>query len=942
MNEADCSDFRSPLVSGMASVKYLRAFFAARAADHSGFSLTTEKFDSLATGTFTASTMLTALLDHPTFAVAAVRNGRVRRSNPSWNTLFAVRTDVSVEPHIVTLFSSANSANRFEHALQAEFRNGIARLEHMLLRRDGVPFMAEIVVHLLVGENPLGADAIWQVRDISAERELRREIRELEEYYRALSTYQWDLTFVLDREFNVSFASPSVDTALGHRAHGILGESFIAFLAPEEVPGARAWLTDSLESKGIRPGVRPRASFRMRFRHQDGTYRVLSCRQRNCLDIARIAGIVINARDVTEEVDEEHTRDAAHTRAVRLRETLFALATARAMTFDARVGDVLRVATRALAVSSVSFWELDAVSGEFVGRIAHVALAAGLAQDAPRAADPTGQIFSEADSPLYAREIHLNRPIVVDDVHAYPAINARHLARLEAAGVGAMLDFPVTRDARIVGVLSVNQAGGPRAWQSDEIDFAGGISLLVALAIESRDREAASARTEFLALHDGLTGLVNRTHAERELVRHVDAAKASGNRVAVLMIDLDLFKEVNDGYGHAMGDALLVAVAKQLVEAAGPNAMVARMGGDEFLVVFPDAGRIAMEPLVKNVLDRLGGHVVAGVEQQTSGSIGVAIFPTDGDDAETLLANADIAMYEAKGRGRNQAFTFNAKLAGRTRLQRELDVEIREAIGRNEFCLFYQPQLDLDKKTVIGLEALLRWQHPRRGLLLPAAFMAAAQHRGMIDTITKWALTEVCEQIVAWQRSGGLPDIPISVNITGRQFHDRRLPAIVAGALMKSGLPAKSLILEVTEESLIETDATTERVIKELSRLGVRIAIDDFGVGYSSLNYLRRLLVSQIKLDRAFISGLPGDAESGAIVAAVIDIARRLKYQVIAEGIETREQFEHLQAMGCDAGQGFYFGAPLSAVEIRAFLFEHAKSGAIAGDGHAAPVGAGR
>lgn len=888
---------------------------------------------------FTAASMLTALLDHPTFAVAAVRNGRVRRANASWNTLFAVRTDVSVEPHIVTLFSNANSAARFERALQAEFRNGIARLEHMLLRRDGVSFMAEIVVHLLMGDNPFDADAIWQVRDITAERELRREVRELEEYYRALSTYQWDLTLVLDREFNVSFASPSVDTALGHRAHRMLGESFTSFVAPEDVTGTNAWLAASLQTKGAHAGARPRDSFRLHFRHQDGSYRVLSCRQRNCLDIARIAGIVINARDVTEEVDEERARDAAHARAVRLRETLFALATAPATGFDARLADVLRVATQALAVASVSFWQLSAGSGEFVCRHAHVAPGTDLAVDAPRAADPSGQIYSEEDSPLYAREIHHNRPIVVDDVHSYPAINARHLARLEAAGVAAMLDFPVARDASIVGVLSVNHAGGPRSWQSDEIDFAGGVSLLVALALESRDREGAAARTEFMALHDGLTGLVNRTHAERELVRLVAAAKASGGRIAVLMIDLDLFKEVNDGYGHSMGDALLVAVAELLVQVAGPDAMVARMGGDEFLVALPDAGRVAMEPLVRNVLDRLGGHVVAGVEQQTSASIGVAIYPDDGDDAETLLANADSAMYEAKSRGRNQAFTFDAKLAARTRLQRELDTEIREAIERNEFCLFYQPQLDLDKKTVIGLEALLRWQHPRRGLLLPHAFMAAAQHRGMIDTITKWALTEVCQQIVAWQRSGGLPDIPISVNITGRQFHDRRLPAIVAGALMKSGLPAKSLILEVTEESLIESDSTTERVISELSRLGVRIAIDDFGVGYSSLNYLRRLLVSQIKLDRAFISGLPGDAESGAIVAAVIDIARRLKYQVIAEGIETREQFEHLQAMGCEAGQGFYFGAPLSAVEIRSFLFEHARSGAIAGGTHATLIG---
>ena len=226
---------------------------------------------------------------------------------------------------------------------------------------------------------------------------------------------------------------------------------------------------------------------------------------------------------------------------------------------------------------------------------------------------------------------------------------------------------------------------------------------------------------------------------------------------------------------------------------------------------------------------------------------------------------------------------------------------------------------------MIGLEALLRWQHPRRGLLLPDAFMGAALHRGLIDTITKWVVVQVCEQIAAWRR-GGVAELPVSVNVTGRQFHDRRLPAIVAGALMKSGLPARLLILEVTEESLMGNDIATERVVKELSRLGVRIAIGDFGVGYSSLASLRRLLVSQIKLDRGFIGALRDDPGSGVIVGAVIEMAKRLKYQVIAEGIETRQQMDHLRAAGCQAGQGFYFGAPLSAEEIRRFIDDKSKA----------------
>ncbi len=868
------------------------------------------------------------MLEHPTLAVAAVQKGRIRRANATWHALFALRTDVSVEPHLVTLFPSANSADRFERGLAGELaeKGMTARIEHMLVRRDGAAFMAEVVVHLFDpadAEHALGADAVWQVRDITAERELRRELRELEEYYRALSTYQWDLTFVVDRKDCISFASPSVESALGYRPHAILGEPLFAMLEPENAAAGMQWLRSSRQPHDHRP----RDSFPLRVAHKDGGHRVLSCRMRNCLDVPRIAGVVINARDVTEEVHEEALARAAHERAVRLRERLFDLATAPPQPFDDRIRALLIATCEGLDTSSTSFWQARGESLLLECRHSH--LSVNLATDASRVApgrasgieEPLGHRFDPAESPDYANEIRTNRPIVVNDVRRHASIGPEHQKRLEDAGVSALLDFPVASDGRIVGMVSVNQAGGPREWKTEEIDFAGGISLLVALAIESREREEAGERTAFMALHDGLTGLFNRTHAERELERRIAVAKARNEALVVAMIDLDLFKEVNDSYGHAMGDALLVAVARVLVETAGSDALVARMGGDEFLVAFTETRAAATDATIQKLLDRIGGEPLVGtIEQQVGASIGVACFPADGSDAEAMLLHADIAMYEAKNRGRSQAFVFNGRLADKLRLQRDLDAEIQGALGNGEFCLFYQPQLDFASGAVIGLEALLRWQHPKRGLLLPDAFMGAALHRGMIEPITKWVLMRVCEQIVAWRRLGDVVELPVSVNVTGRQFHDRRLPAIVASALMKSALPARMLILEVTEESLMGNDVATERVVKELTRLGVRISIGDFGVGYSSLDYLRRPLVSQIKLDRGFVRGLPNDAGSGIIVTALIEIARRLKYQVIAEGVETREQFEHLQAVGCEAGQGFYFGAPIPADEIRGYL----------------------
>lgn len=869
-----------------------------------------ERTDFLATGPFSTARVLSAMMNHPTMAVAAVRGGRIRRANGSWHALFGSREGAVAEPSVTSIFAGARSAERFERVRQVAFDRGVARVEHLLMRADGSAFMAEVVVHLLAGENAFGADAVWQVRDITAERELRRELREMEEYYRALSTHQWDLTFVLDHDFSVCFASPSVEQVLGYRASEMVGERFEAFLKAEHVAGAHQVLSRVLAGDEEAQS----ASLPVEVRHKDGTMRTLSCRPKNCLQIARIGGIVVNARDISDEVEEDRENQRRLVHASRLREALFDLATQTPADFKQCIERITRTAAEKLCIQSASFWRFEPASRHF--RCEHTFC------DTTQVSDPMRETIHEEHFPLYVRELHSHRPIVVNDVRDHAAVSAAHVERLKRANVGAMLDFPVAREGKTVGVMSLESAGGPRTWQPDEISFAAGLSLLVALALESAERAAAAARTEFMALHDALTGLANRNRADEVLRLAIEKARHSEGRVGLLLIDLDEFKEINDTFGHGRGDALLARVARVLVDCAGPEDLVARMGGDEFLIVQPNILRGQSEPLAQLIIDRMSTeNLLAGIDQHVGASIGIAVFPDDADDPEALLANADIAMYQAKAAGRNQFFAFNSKLAQRMKLQRELDNEIRDALRRRQFSLFYQPQIDLESGALIGLEALLRWEHPQRGLLLPSTFMSAAEHNGLIDTITKWALTEACEQNVAWQHSG-LGSIPISVNVTGRQFHDRHLPAIIAGALMRTGLAASNLILEVTEESLIVNSRTTERVLTELRRLGIRIAIDDFGVGYSSLSYLRRLLVNQIKLDKAFIEGLPGDAESSAVIGAVISIAKRLKYQVIAEGIETRAQVEHLKTMGCEAGQGFYFGAPLSPSEIADFMAE--------------------
>ena len=301
-------------------------------------------------------------------------------------------------------------------------------------------------------------------------------------------------------------------------------------------------------------------------------------------------------------------------------------------------------------------------------------------------------------------------------------------------------------------------------------------------------------------------------------------------------------------------------------------------------------------------------------------SIGAVRRTIDSPDADALWRNADLAMREAKRRGRGQVAFFHPRLAIAIGARTALGAEIEGALATGEFVPFYQPQISLTTGRLVGLEALLRWQHPVRGLLLPDLFIEAAIARGLIDAVTKAVFGQVCDQIVLWQKQRGFPEVPVSVNVSAQQFHDRRLPALVASALLRTGLPARLLILELTEQHLVVDSAATERVVKELMLLGVRIAIGSFGLDHASLRSLHQLRVSQIKLDRGFVERLPDDHEGAIVVDAAIEIGRRLKCQVIAEGVETRAQFECLRDRGCEAGQGFYFGAPLSAAELETFV----------------------
>ncbi|MCK9684814.1 EAL domain-containing protein [Scleromatobacter humisilvae] len=436
------------------------------------------------------------------------------------------------------------------------------------------------------------------------------------------------------------------------------------------------------------------------------------------------------------------------------------------------------------------------------------------------------------------------------------------------------------------------------------------------------ERKAQDARIEHLAYHDSLTGLPNRTMLMDRLGQALSQAQRLDQQLAVLFIDLDRFKLVNDSLGHHVGDQLLQEIARRLRTTLRDADTVARVGGDEFQVVVANVGGPTGAARIAEKLMRALGEpfTLEGQELHVTASLGLSLFPRDGDSGALLLKYADIALYEAKGEGRN-AYRFfspemNAQAHGRLRLENDL----RRAVERHELELHYQPQLDLATGEVCAVEALVRWRHPVRGLVLPNAFIPMAEETGLVLGIGEWVLNEACRQVAQWQREGVADGLRVAVNISARQLQRAGLDTAVRRALSLSGLPAPCLELEITESSVMLDPLHAQSVLQSLRELGVLLSIDDFGTGYSSLAYLKRLPLDRLKIDRSFIGGIPTDSDDAAIVETIIVMTHKLGLRVIAEGVETLEQRLQLVNQGCDEMQGFLLAHPVPAEELPPLL----------------------
>jgi diguanylate cyclase (GGDEF)-like protein len=491
-------------------------------------------------------------------------------------------------------------------------------------------------------------------------------------------------------------------------------------------------------------------------------------------------------------------------------------------------------------------------------------------------------------------------------------------------GVVASCGVPLTNDGKSIGVILFFLSKSS-AMDKEIIALLTRIGKNVSFALENFDRadekNQADERIQFLATHDDLTRLPNRVMFNQLFEQSIRLARRDNHQCAVLFIDLDRFKVINDSLGHAAGDTLLIEVAKRLRDCVRDSDVVGRLGGDEFVVMLDrisDRDQVAV--VARKILAALLSPILlAGHECSTTGSVGIAVFPENGNNALTLTKNADIAMYLAKEEGKNDFRFFSSEIKSQSIERLMLEADLRHALELDQFTLHYQPKLDVQTGRITGLEALLRWVHPELGDLPPMEFISLAEETGLIIPIGLWVLKTACAQNMAWQRDG-LPAISMAVNLSPRQFLDENLLRDIDELLMSTGMPAHLLQLEITESMVMQNVDRAVKVLDQIQSRGVRLAIDDFGTGYSSMSLMKQFPIDTIKIDRSFVRDLENSSQDRAIAKAIISMGKALGLTVVAEGVETAEQDAFLRGHECDELQGYLFSRPIPAEAVALLL----------------------
>jgi len=520
---------------------------------------------------------------------------------------------------------------------------------------------------------------------------------------------------------------------------------------------------------------------------------------------------------------------------------------------------------------------------------------------------------------LVGTAFQTGRPCVSNDYLADPNNSAFHaIARVTGSHSGAAV--PLLSQGRPVGVINM-MSPELGTFTSEFVEILERLAANLSFALENFDRadekERAEERIKYLATHDSLTDLPNRSMFGQLLNFSIRTAERHRRKCAILFVDLDRFKIINDSLGHAAGDQLLIEIAGRLRAGVRASDVVARLSGDEFVVLLNEiTDKDQVTKIAQGLLSLLSHPMeLVGQECRVTASIGVSVYPADGSDEQTLLKNADLAMYLAKQEGKNDVRFFSREVKTQSADRLAMEASLRRALDRNELCLHYQPKLEVATGRIVGMEALLRWNHPELGLLPPLRFIPLAEETGLIIPIGRWVMKAACEQNMAWQREG-LPPLMMAINVSPRQFCDEGLLDFIDEALQTTGMAPKLLQIEITESMVMLNVEKAIRLLNAIQSRGVRLAIDDFGTGYSSMSLMKRFPVDTIKIDRSFVRDLPSSSEDSAIARAIIEMGKALGLTVVAEGVETHEQREFLREHGCDEIQGYLVSRPLPADQI--------------------------
>ncbi|MGZ4688331.1 MAG: PAS domain S-box protein [Acidimicrobiia bacterium] len=735
-------------------------------------------------------------------------------------------------------------------------------------------------------DNPAVSGVVVAARDVSLRIEAEEALRRSDERFRALVQNLSDVITIVGPEGRLVYSSPAAERLFGFEEDDESWSDPMARVHPDDLDRVVEEMTVHLNDADTDP-----VSFRLRVK--DGSYRDVEAIVQDLTDDPSVGGVVATTRDVTER--------------------------ARAESMMASQAQILRLIAEGAPLTETLTTICSVVEGQLPDALCSVMLvddgeevlrlgaAPSLPIDYARAVDrvPIGPVAGSCGTAA-----HFGTPIVVEDI----ASDSRWDGFREAAidqGLRSCWSTPVLASSgdRVLGTFAVYHRE-PHAPTADAEEIVGMVSPLAAIAIE---RKTFEDRLAYQAQHDPLTGLPNRVLFVEFLTLALARADRRHSTSAVLFLDLDRFKVVNDSLGHDAGDELMTKLSTRLCAAVRPGDTVARFGGDEFTVLCDDlsiagAGHEAID-VAQRLLDVIEAPIqLNGEDQHLSASIGIAIAGP-GDSPETLLRDADAAMYRAKADGKGRWELFDEAMRSSARSRLETENALHRALERDQLRIFYQPIIELAGGTCSGAEALLRWQHPDRGLVAPDAFIDLAEETGLIVPIGMWVLEEACRQLMEWRASGQVSStFSMAVNLSARQLAQADLVGSVAAALERTGAPPEQVCLEITESVLMAE--TTIEAIDALRALGVRLSIDDFGTGYSSLGYLRRFPVDSVKVDRSFVDGLGTESEDSAIVAAVVGLGHALGLSVVAEGVETELQLAELGALGCDRAQGFFFSPP--------------------------------